>query len=358
MSSSDESDCNDEDEDDNAEENTTDATCHRELHSSLSPAVKSIRKIVRWFRKSPVRNEVLQKYVREERGQELMLVLDCKTRWNSLYDMLDRFDTLKAAVHKALIDIGDKRIKMIDDNEYAVIPGLIRCLRVLKLGAEALCRRDSGLLEAEAALKFMLNALEREDSVTAHKLSDALKQRIRQRRSRAAKVLQSLHNKMSADGDWKDIFPSASRKEAQDLVMNMMGRMGEQMHDTEVGVDAEVMDTDDPEPAQSLQTMLQQALDEVRTPESSQSSCASGINFSKSDLMARAIRKELENLPVSGRTGMVALSYNWLKCIVPTSVESERMFSTVGNIVTKVRSSLSDEAVDALCFLKSYYRSK
>ena len=79
----------------------------------------------------------------------------------------------------------------------------------------------------------------------------------------------------------------------------------------------------------------------------------SGINFSKSDLMAWAIGKELENLPFSARTGMVALSYSWLKGIVPTSVESERMFSTVGIIVTKVLSSLSDEAVDAPCFLKS-----
>ena len=242
-SSSDESDSDDEDEGDHVDENTGGATCYRELHSSLSPAVKQIRNIVRWFRKSPVRNEVLQKYVREERGQELMLVLDCKTRWNSLYDMLDRFDVLKAAVHKALIDIGDKPIKMIDDYDYAPIPELIRCLRILKLGAEALCRRESGLLEAEANLKFMLTALAKENSVIAHKLFDALKQRITQRRSRAAKVLQSLHNNMSPDREWKDIFPSASRKKAQDLVMDMMGRMGEQIHGTEVDVDtAEVMD--------------------------------------------------------------------------------------------------------------------
>ena len=102
--------------------------------------------------------------------------------------------------------------------------------------------------------------------------------------------------------------------------------------------------------------MLQQALDEVRVPESEHSSSASGINFSNHLLLSKAIRKELENLPITGRTGMVALSYNWLKDIVPTSVESERVFSTVGNIVTKVRSSLGDEAVDALCFLKCYYR--
>ena len=131
------------------------------------------------------------------------------------------------------------------------------------------------------------------------------------------------------------------------------------MHDTEVGVDTEVMDADDPEAAPSLQSMLQQALDEVRAPEQGTSSCPSGINFSQSSLMmTKAIRKELENLPISGRTGMVALSYNWLKGIVPTSVESERVFSTVGNIVTKVRSSLGDEVVDALCFLKCYYRNK
>ena len=61
---------------------------------------------------------------------------------------------------------------------------------------------------------------------------------------------------MSADGDWKDIFPIASRKEAQDLVMNMMEILGEQMHGTEARVYTEVMDADDPEPAQSLQWML------------------------------------------------------------------------------------------------------
>ena len=37
------------------------------------------------------------------------------------------------------------------------------------------------------------------------------------------------------------------------------------MHGTEVGVDIEVMDADDSEPARSLQSRLQQALDEVRS---------------------------------------------------------------------------------------------
>jgi len=55
---------------------------------------------------------------------------------------------------------------------------------------------------------------------------------------------------------------------------------------------------------------------------------------------------------------MTTMAYKWLEGIVATSVESERVFSTVGNIVTKLRSRLGDDAVDALCFLKGYYTRK
>ena len=57
------------------------------------------------------------------------------------------------------------------------------------------------------------------------------------------------------------------------------------MHDTGVGVDTEVMDANGHEPAvQSIQTMLQQALDKVRNPESGHSS-RSSVFFFKFSLM-------------------------------------------------------------------------
>ena len=43
------------------------------------------------FPKNPVKNEVLQKYVLLEQNKELSLVLDCKTRWSSMYEMVERF---------------------------------------------------------------------------------------------------------------------------------------------------------------------------------------------------------------------------------------------------------------------------
>ena len=42
--------------------------------------------------------------------------------------------------------------------------------------------------------------------------------------------------------------------------------------------------------------------------------------------------------------------------IPPTSIEPERNFSTTGFFGTKIRSRLNDETLDALVFLKNYYK--
>ena len=45
-----------------------------------------------------------------------------------------------------------------------------------------------------------------------------------------------------------------------------------------------------------------------------------------------------------------------LSSVQPTSVESERVFCTVGQFVTKIRSRLSDKKVKSLFLLKSHYK--
>ena len=50
--------------------------------------LKKMRKVVKIFQRSPVKNEVLQKYVLVQ-NKELSLVLDCKSRWSSMYEMIE-----------------------------------------------------------------------------------------------------------------------------------------------------------------------------------------------------------------------------------------------------------------------------
>ena len=79
------------------------------------------------FRYSPTENDLmLQKYVREQFGKELMLILDTKTRWNSLMFMLERFLELKDCIRKAVIDLN--LTMNISDDEFTAISLIISIL--------------------------------------------------------------------------------------------------------------------------------------------------------------------------------------------------------------------------------------
>ena len=85
------------------------------LKKWMEDVISNVRRNVRLFRRSPVKNSILLKYMNEEKGRELSLLLDCKTLWNSLIAMIERFILLKKPVSKALIDISStERIDSID----------------------------------------------------------------------------------------------------------------------------------------------------------------------------------------------------------------------------------------------------
>ena len=49
---------------------------------------------------------------------------------------------------------------------------------------------------------------------------------------------------------------------------------------------------------------------------------------------------------------------NALKCIPPTSVESERAFSITGQFATKLRTKLDDDTLSSLVFLNAFYKNE
>lgn len=154
--------------------------------------IQKIRSVVVTFRRSPTKNdEILQKYVIEEFGNDYTMILDCKTRWSSLFLMLERFYKLKTCVMKALIDVKSKAT--FSDEEIEMVRTLIEILLPVKLAVEELCREDATLLTANTTLKFMLDNIG--DSTVLHnKMKEALKRRISERVTDLSNVLQYLHN--------------------------------------------------------------------------------------------------------------------------------------------------------------------
>lgn len=168
-----------------------------ELSPQYRTTIKKVRNIVKMFRKSPTKNDsVLQKYVKEDKGQELALILDCPTRWNSLISMLNRFSLLKTAIQKALIDLKIPTSSDLHatDADFTLVDEMIRTLEPVALAVTVLSRRDVNLITAEAALQFCVTQLEKQTSQLPKTMAMALRERISARYADHSYVLRYLHN--------------------------------------------------------------------------------------------------------------------------------------------------------------------
>ena len=175
---------------------------------------KKVRKVVKILRKSPVKNEVLQKYVLLEQNKELSLVLDCKTRWSSMYEMVERFICLKKCISKALLDLSIEN--SISTTEFSFLNKLKCTLELIKLAVEALCHKDATLLTAEGIFQFLFVELKKRKSSLAEDLLCAVKKHVQQRRQHeVVNLLRYLQNPNSSINNehYADEIPSCSNSE-------------------------------------------------------------------------------------------------------------------------------------------------
>jgi hypothetical protein len=116
------------------------------LSDSHRQPISQIKKNYKIFRKSPVRDSIFQNYIKQEKGKELSLILDCKTKWNNLEAVIERFITLKECV-VALNDICASH--MWNEAYYPKIIELLNVLGPVRIAAETLGRRDANLLTSK-----------------------------------------------------------------------------------------------------------------------------------------------------------------------------------------------------------------
>lgn len=181
-----------EDEDDGSDttESDTDSANEEEDRYRLvrvreernASSVEGVRKIARYFHKSTVSNDKLKECMKRDLGKELSLVLDCRTRWNSLADMLDRYILLHRPVTKTLININPGLI--ISGEQLSLIKQLTSCLKPVRMGVESLCQRDTTLIKADGIFSFMMDELIKHETPLSREMRDALQTRFTERRQK------------------------------------------------------------------------------------------------------------------------------------------------------------------------------
>ena len=183
-------DTHEEEEEDEAEE-VYDDTIIQESDFESEPVItpnieallKKVRFLVNIFRRSPTKNEILQIHIKQEHAKELQLIRDCKTRWNSILAMVERFLYLRKCITKALVDLS---IRLnISDEEFMLLEDLKAALEPIKLAVEALCRQDATILTADGIFRFLLAELKCRNTRFMLGVHAAVERRITERRSRS-----------------------------------------------------------------------------------------------------------------------------------------------------------------------------
>ena len=328
-------------------------------HYDLVVIVEKIRKVVKLFRRSPVKNSLLQDYVKDKHGKELSLILDCPTRWNSLVDMLERFVQLKDCIRKALIDLESPII--VTNTDFEVAQNIVHCLEPVKLTVEGICRRDANLATADASFKFLFRELGDLNTKFSINLEESLKKRISERRTIMSGVMDYLQNPNKQDSE-DTFFNLPPTNKIATFVKNILESLSRtdlrsQHEPYTINLDE---DSEDELPLSrlktaenlSLKTKLDKAITNAMKPVQQQLK-------GKSDDVLKVVKTEMILFENGGLRGLhLQRCYELLITVQPTSVESERVFSSASSLATRIRSRLADSTLDSLVMLRSHFLSK
>lgn len=149
-------------------------------------------------------------------------------------------------------------------------------------------------------------------------------------------------------------FEQLSKKEVANLISTIVTRfsVSHLNNSPSHNISSSSSDSSDLEMNYSMQERLNFAINKEKQMDHK-------VITKKSGNLDKTINKEMAIFEEGGYRGLnLQKAYDYLNTIPPTSVEAERVFSSSGKICSKIRSSLSDESLDTLCFLRSYLISK
>ena len=164
-----------------------------ELQQFVEEVIGKVRTLVKMFRKSPLKDEILQKHIQAQLNRELKLILDSKTRWNSLLEMIKIFVTAEKCIRMTLVEIGTSTTIM--NAEIEILHDLIDVLEPVKHAVDELCRRNASLLTAERIYDFVFKTLSISNSAYSASLKSHLEVGIKERRNAClVHLLEYLHD--------------------------------------------------------------------------------------------------------------------------------------------------------------------
>ncbi|XP_038133614.1 E3 SUMO-protein ligase ZBED1-like [Cyprinodon tularosa] len=339
-----------------------------------------VRRVTTFFRRSTVAFHVLREKQALLNLPLHKLITDVATRWNSAHDMLERFLEQQPAIHAALLSTevrkSEKEICTLTDSDITTAEEVVAAMKPMKVATLAVSEEASPTLSIVAPLHAQLiHELQDKpsDSTLTRELKTAMYQDLNKR---YLNEKEALYKASALDPRFKAL-PFLSEDEREDVYNGITAeatRTKWALQQSTSGLQSDSMDVDNGSPNPKQEDM------------SAASSSKTSKRCSLADLLGQAYgagaagpAKKLKTAEDQAKDEMarykeeasLALSDNplgWWKehesqypflsrvakkhlSIPGTSVPSERVFSTAGDIITAKRSVISPEHLDQLLFL-------
>lgn len=328
--------------------------------SAVAQALSAAKSLVKHFHHSARSTEELQKKQESMNQPKRKLINDCKTRWNSTFYMCESLLENRWPISAVLSDESVTKVEYrrldLTSTQWELLGNLVKILHPLEIGTTYLCSETSSLSSILPVLFGIIKHLEvkENDSVVIKRFKISVESQIRSR----------WH---LDDIDVSDINILASALDPRYKSLKFLN--AEKICDVKAELKKRVQ-----------QLTLDQSANEHSTNNSSNSQesqpptkkKALDILFGKEEKTSSFIEDEVELYFSENNTTRSCDPLVWWKtnslrysrlsqlvkplfAIPATSTASERLFSVAGLTVTKLRSSLNRENVNALVFLHNNY---
>ncbi|KAG5672146.1 hypothetical protein PVAND_002299 [Polypedilum vanderplanki] len=336
----DESEFEDESKNENEEDDLNDDS-DADLFNSHMNIITKMRAVVKMFRRSPLKNDILQRIVKRQYNKELMLILDCSTRWNSVFESGKRFLKIIDCIILALNHKDIKKPEMWNDFDTNLLEQLLKVLEPIKLASEALSSNSNNLLIAEGTINFLLDELQLQENAFSSLFYNSLLRRISERRNDLlVHLLLYLKdgNQLASDKHFKSFSKSSIQKYGIELLQKYFKNISLD-HNLDVSHDQITYNLEI-----SLAEKLKQSVAEYSMVQSS------------NDITPNNFKKEFQLYERTKiRSPLLEQLYQSLMTIQPTSTQCERNFSVSNNVLSRNRRKMNDKTLSSICFLKSFF---
>ncbi|XP_073795658.1 E3 SUMO-protein ligase ZBED1 isoform X4 [Danio rerio] len=335
--------------------------------NQMSRLLGRVRKVVTFFHRSTTAAALLKDKQEMLQLPPHKLIQDVSTRWNSMYEMLERYLEQQAAVFSALTDKTIRRnIKdtvTLSDEDVKLAEDIIQVLKPLKMVTTLLSTEQlptvSMIMPLKHTILESLKVSDTDTTVVKDVKHGIVSDFINRYPESDLTLVQFLHMSTALDPRFKSL-PFLDETMRINIFNRLMEKileyLSQQAQVSEEQLDMASISCDPPAkkaPISELFGKLFPVEPSTPTPKSlsqmvkEEVACYRQVPTLPVELNPLAWWKDNESqFPHVAKLAKCYLG------VPATSVPSERVFSTAGDIVTAQRSSLSSENVDIMVFLK------